>query len=310
MLEKIIAKIDAVHGIKCAPILVDKRLAEECCDSVYEGQRTYSPVGQKRHSAILESGYWLPGSQFRVSWDGEKYVVTDGQHRLRAIKDSGISAVMTIVVSGLNPEEDCKRSDMSGKPRKVGDVLKACGIGADWRPNFRNSYGSACRLLQSLFDFDGQSRSTMSSASIADECGRQYVEEMETYKRIYDSTEKNRGTASGIFRTGVLAVALATIEGRQEKAIEFWTRVFQDDGLRNGSGEYMLSRWMISAKSMNRGASQSIPLASINAARAWNWFYSGSKPTHKGGCKPYEPKDGDAKWKDQWCGILGTKFEK
>lgn len=103
-------------------ITVDPKLAEQWLGR-NDSNRNQRPSVIARYTRDMRNGRWgQSGDSVKFDWNGR---LIDGQHRLRAIIDSGVTA-RTLVVKGLDPEvQDVL--DVTAK-RSAADALKFNGV--------------------------------------------------------------------------------------------------------------------------------------------------------------------------------------
>lgn len=99
-------------------------IAEAMLDNLYERQRHVKPQVVNRYANDMAEGRWLAsGDTFKISTDGK---VLDGQHRLRAIVQSGVTLENAILVSDL--DEAAFDVMDQGRPRSFADWLASNGV--------------------------------------------------------------------------------------------------------------------------------------------------------------------------------------
>lgn len=104
---------------------ITPQVAENLLDNLYERQRAVKPQVVKRYAEAMRNGEWLTtGDTIKLSEDGK---VMDGQHRLRAIVESGFTLEGAIIIQGV--DEDAFNVMDQGRPRTFADWLTSDGVG-------------------------------------------------------------------------------------------------------------------------------------------------------------------------------------
>jgi len=114
-LPRIYKRMSTKHGVKITPTL-----AAQWMSKLFSGQRGVSPTHVKVLAAEMKAGVWMDtGSQgIAFDWYGR---LVDGQHRLLAIIESGVT-VETSVVKGVDPKAYL-HMDENTKVRSAGAYL-------------------------------------------------------------------------------------------------------------------------------------------------------------------------------------------
>lgn len=103
-------------------ILVTPEMAERWLNNNPDNRREHAPTVARIRKSILSGEWRLNGETIKIQVNGS---ILDGQHRLRAILESGI-AVQSLVVTGL-PRE-CFDTIDQGKSRSIADCLSVDNV--------------------------------------------------------------------------------------------------------------------------------------------------------------------------------------
>lgn len=104
---------------------ITPQVATNLLDNLYERQRAVKPQVVKRYAEAMRNDQWLTtGDTIKLSEDGK---VMDGQHRLRAVVESGYTLENAIIIQGV--DEDAFNVMDQGRPRTFADWLTSDGVG-------------------------------------------------------------------------------------------------------------------------------------------------------------------------------------
>lgn len=224
--------------------------------------RKISQTNYAKVKAAMVRGEWrLNGEAIKIAKDG---TILDGQHRLHACADTGIS-FQTIVVTGL--EADTQVTMDSGKARTLSDALTMLG------------YKSSSALAATAV---GIIRAEMYSLRASVMVGGTYpvtfqqaldrieaepaIEEVAYYGKRFSRVGLAGKTAS------VLYYEFSKIN--PDDAQHFFDRLFDGDRLEKGSPIYALRNQLIDAKDNVKGTRSQTYLAAI-VIKAWNKYRDG-----------------------------------
>lgn len=255
---------------------VDAEIAEKLLALNFEHNRNLRNPVVKRFSAMVEKDEFVDGSPIRLAECNGAYVLTDGQHRLRAIIDSGECRTMVIIVShmasAVEVREEYAKLDSGGTKRSLADVASALDVGEELPTGETlREYTAAARMIASNFNarrFEVQSRLDI------------YPVLMSFRDAIYSTREwlgggSTIGKTRGFMRAGVLAIAMITAQHADEdKARAFWSGAREDDGLRKYDPRKKLHDYLI-APQLGGGSRQIV--SALVAAKCWNSFVAGEE---------------------------------
>lgn len=254
-----------------------------------------------------------PGTTINIAelMDGTShFVLTNGQHTLQAIIDSGKPQWLTIVRRRVKNLKEAgvsySRLDIQAT-RRPAQRLRALGLPEIEKLTDQqcSSLISAIKLLLANFEHKpsatiagtrrGPSRAIFKSAKRWAEGIEEYKEAIRKYlsaiEYASDGNQKRR-----LMRSSCLAVGLATMRYQPSKAWDFWASTAAEDGLRANQPEKRLGDWL----RVNKGGSGGIAVHQAKClARCWKAFYEGVSLTR---IMPLEPDMAGVT-------IIGTPFK-
>lgn len=269
------------HGERSLSATQAEKVMIECR---YPRQRKVDVEHAKALSDIMEAGNWRDYDQLNFARFDGKLILVNGYHRMHAQCISKLTIRWSIVIHDCltleaiqelyikfdtnvrtrTPEQVLSSFDLAGKLGVPKTVAKAVYAAVPFIYH-RFSTSKIGRDLSSM-------RVIERRLDVAEEYGAEA-------RLLAQALHRGTGKINVKLRNGgVAAVALVTLRGQPQRALEFWTRVAMFDGLRKGQPEWALCTALLDSKmDMSRGfqhASYAIPAA------AWNAFYSGERLTN------------------------------
>lgn len=244
---------------------------------MYEHQRPLN----KRHVVFLsremEKGEFDTSEPIQFSIFNGKEILTDGQHRLKAIEQSGMPQKLVIIKSEKETRKDLAKQYSyidNGMSRKWSDVLRALNNG-EVLLNAReaNALKAGLGIVYRGFMNDGIKEPNVMMF--------ERTLEWQSYAREYFDSIANVPPSINIplRRRHMVALAMATIRfsknklGYGKNASMFWGQVAKDDGLRYKDPRKRLREILIESqltttnrKNKNISAQQCF----LYSVRAWN----------------------------------------
>lgn len=136
--------IASTASLQFAEVLVTPALATEWLAKNFERNRSINKSAVARYAAEMKAGLWKVTHQ-GIAFDDQGRLV-DGQHRLLAIKSSGVSVAMVVsYYLSASPLENFDR----GTIRSVGDGLEVSGFAPRGRGGHLAAGGNMIAILLS-----------------------------------------------------------------------------------------------------------------------------------------------------------------
>lgn len=204
-----------------------------------------------KYAALMRAGKWrLNGESIKFTINGD---LIDGQHRLAAIVESGVS-VECYVVRGL--EHEAFDTVDQGRSRTSGDVLARRG------EKHYNMLASATAMYLQLFNEKRISKAGGIRPDQISDC-------LEQHPGLRDACDFAAGRKTNLIPASIVAAffyVFGTID--QQAANEFWTRVMDGEGLTKAMPEFLIRARLID----NANAIAKLGRADIAALciKAWN----------------------------------------
>lgn len=232
------------------------------------------PIRDSRVEALADAmrgGRWeLNGEAIKIDRDGK---VIDGQHRLRAIMESGMT-IKTLVVRGLSPE--ARWSVDAGARRTPGDVLGMAGYGGT------NLLASTARLMW-------LHERGLLGGRIAAPTNAEYPGIVEAHPSLKEAITFCTNSHGGVLRlTPCVFMRALTMEADPERSDEFFGKVRSGEGLKATEGAYHLRERLLKRHAQQYRLTATAALAIV--IKAWNADLIGKrvnllywKPTNKEG---------------------------
>ncbi len=258
-------------------------------DYSYEGQRPLSTGRVERLVFEMKRGTFRT-SEIRLVHVGGKIQNTNGNHRLHAVVESGVTiranVYHVIEEDNSGASDDYAYCDIHGirNPNDqfaATDLLERSGL---TRAQFNSLVAALGPIIGGFMPI---SYTTMSPELRSFDVRKKSIQEWFSVADQYYQSFFNCDSAIGIAlkRKSVMSVALITFACQPEKAFAFWNGMAENDGLKKGDPRRTLHSFLLA------NAAKSIyPHAySRYVAAAWNsWFkgetnlqlkvYDGSKP--------------------------------
>lgn len=251
------------HSLSAKFVEVTAEMAEE-----WLGVNTHNRPIAKHHvtriSRELRNGHWMVnGETIKFDWHG---VLLDGQHRLRAIIDSGVSAEC-LVVYGLNPE--CFPTIDGGSKRTSGHHVAVLG-----KANY-NTLGPAVSLLRRYERGDLASTSALDK----DVSGPEVIETLERYPTLEDSIPFGRAANKILSASQSTFFHFVFAQKDRVLADAFFEGLATGVGLDAEDAVYHLRERLLRAKA-DRATSLDKRYVMALTIKAWNKTRSG-EPTRQ-----------------------------
>lgn len=244
-------------GIEISVETITMQTALELLETNSHNRRVRS-AHVKMLSEQLVAGEWnFNGDTICIS---NKGILLDGQHRLMACVETGVS-FETIVVRGL--EDESQETMDIGSKRSAGDALKLAG------------FPQGVNLAASLTLIDVWQRHGIMTRS--GRYGRitpkQAVDLAHEHEGMVDFVKNTkRGDLPHFFVPSVIsAMEYLTTKAHEEDSLEFWNGIAYGEGLKDGDVRLALRRRMLNySGTVSSQTNQSMQALMI--IEAWNHF--------------------------------------
>jgi len=205
-------------------------------------QRDIRPQRVYGHARRIVTGDWLESFQidFVELPTGQIWLV-DGQNRLTAIAQQDSVVPVTLRIIPVESVKEAKQIfagyDQKSSIRTNRDILNAIGIAEETGMSRKMSdvvFAAATLLLNNLEPITGSANTSRYPELFFQNNRIEIVKEWAKEAIIFEQILKKAktGFATSLRGTGVVAVALYTLRHQPAKALEFWTGVAENDGLR------------------------------------------------------------------------------
>jgi len=270
-----------IHTLKEGRLNVTPVFAAHILDELnYEGQRGVSASHVAFLADHIRRGTFRPGTQIAFArFDGRLYL-TNGQHRLHAVVESGRPVEFQVLIQEIDTKEQLAALyytfDRGGRARSNADVLASVGI----VDRFGIPKHVAARVWQAypilVSNFENGSISKSPSAR-NDDVRISALEPWwplaaEFYERIGAAP---RWAIARLISAPAIAIGMATFKYQPGAAKAFWGELAEDNGLLKGDPRKTLLTDM-AGRSWQR---QSLEGCLVVAA-AWNAFFEGRPLGH------------------------------
>lgn len=268
------------HRARGGPLNMPPGIAQRILDELnFPEQRKRKLYRMRKHLLRIQRGAWRSSFciTFAVSRDGRIWLV-DGQHRLWAIVEHDAPVPVRIVFDEVADEREARRLyaffDEMDSVRNSTEVLDALGVSETMgvkRITAQRLY-RALPLLMNNFEAvrGGTASNDAGDVKLQDlrmaEIGNWQLEAVK-YERICATADPY--IQKKLMGAGCMAVALYTLKHQPARAIEFWTGVAANDGLRKGDPRSRLIADMQERALSVGSVRQSVQQPSI-AWNAWN----------------------------------------
>lgn len=257
-------------------------LTRNCVHHIQQRIRPLDHLSAAEHIAVLASimstpGAWMDETQIRFGvFDGRIWIM-DGNHRVRAQSESGVSIKWNIKIDHYSSETEFRAAfhkfNTNSRIRTQAQILGATGFASD--------FGISRQVATSLFDAmtfiiaefrTGKSHADVLKSRVVDtrlEMAAKFGKEAALFDECLKKSDGR--VKKKLLIAGVTAVALVTLRHRPDEAFEFWNDVAKNDGLKKGDPKHTLAMDLLT-RTMSKGASHQ---SFASPATAWNAFYEG-----------------------------------
>jgi len=263
--------------VKMAPGTA-KRILEELN---FPGQRIIDTSRVYSHARNIVKGDWI--ESFAIDFvalpDGRIWLV-DGQHRLTGITQQEGPTPITIRLIEVDSEKDARRVyagyDQKRSVRTNTQIIDALDIAAETglsRNMATSVFESASIIMNNLEPITGSANTRKNPEFFLQNNRIEIVREWAKEAKIYEDIVKKAKNAIRVKMrtTGMVAVALYTLRHQPAKAVEFWTGVAENDGLRKNDPRATLVYDLLARSLVTGSIRQKVQQPAV----AWNAWCEG-----------------------------------
>lgn len=263
-----------VNSIQEGRLAVGPTLATQIlADHNYGRQRSLRRGHVAELAALMRRKAFLPGSQIAFARVGKRLFLINGQHRLKAIVESGREVEFQVMIVDCRTVDDVARHyytfDRLVTARSDADVLKAVGA--------PETHGISASMARGVWQAVPLIEHSFERVNYAHDPERRdddrrlglcapwwgYAAELEAILQLAPSSVKKR-----LLNAQAVAVALVLLRDQPEEARAFLTGIAEDDGLRRDDPRkaFLID---LAGRQWRR---QSLD-GSLTMAYAWNAFF-------------------------------------
>lgn len=266
---------------------ITPKLAREYIDKAKIDDSIMRPIREPWVNVLadrMKNGQFAPSATIALAHlNGSTYIV-NGNHTLRAIERSGVVQKLPIIhhaPATLSEVKQLYATYDRGLSRKVSDSLRAYGAMSDFDMNMQevNQLSAAVRFM--LNDFDQTTARAYSVRYISDDVLMSYMRPWaEEYNAIrsHFAGYKKEDQRLVLTRRVVLSVALITVRGQGEHALDFWTKVITGANLDTFDGAKRLRDYLM-VNGMRGGAAKKKSESPVRyfktVTHCWNRWFTG-----------------------------------
>lgn len=236
-----------MEHIRTSTIEVTPEIAQQWLEMYrYEHQRKPRREKVEAYARDMTRGAWLPYRQIVITSLGDQRYLTDGQHRLLAIVESGKPQWFEVCEKRASGLEELAREYYTtdrGLTRTRSDAYRSTGVGEllGLSDTNANAAGAAIRYVLAGFS-DRNNKASISD----DDTISAMIDYGESIIAFFADIEGAGNTiVRFLTRRGVTAVALVTYQYSigvygEQPIVNFWHGAAMDDGLRRGDPRKVL----------------------------------------------------------------------
>jgi hypothetical protein len=256
------------------------RIITECTHPIQIEIRNPADQSGQHHidvlSGLMARDQWLDDDQLTFGSVGGRVYILDGNHRAHAQVKTGKTINWSIRLIECANDDHFRslfyKFNTNTRSRTTQQILGVVGFAEDCNltRQMASALYRAVEVIHHKFSFDRKERDIvfMRTPDLRISAAKQWMKQA----RLYDAAVASAvpQMKSKLFLSTVTAVALVTIKYHPDAAIEFWSGVANDDGLRSGDPRKALHA-DLRTRHMSSGC---VGQGAIVSALAWNAFYS------------------------------------
>lgn len=259
---------------------ITPELAEMLLSYTFEEQRKLDTTRVDIYAEDMKSGRWRNTPEFiLVGRIRDSMYLLAGQHRLSAIVKSGVTIPMWVEERDYNSLEEMRKDYVvtnKGKVISVHQAVKTLGTQNQLGINLQDMRTVTASLTTIASGFQGrQPKNELAAlcrdANAMNELCLTLQGPIYAYFQALAHSPKNERQWG--LRASVCSIGLITFYYQPEKAIEFWTTLFANDGLRKGEPQHTLRNLLADSIKMETLTPQQY---AGRVAKAWNFYFKGN----------------------------------
>jgi hypothetical protein len=246
-------------------------------DCAFAGQRTINPGNMRAHTLDMQRGLFRPGSQIVFAqMPDDSLILVNGYHRLHAVVEADTVVEFQIMIEPVADHEGVRdlycSLDTNILKRSDSQISRAADLGAGIgvKQNIAaRALGAVAIIASGLRVLKIVDR----PADVVTAYGRKdAVKEWAAELRIYADImgKATKAMKLRLHTQSMMAIALVTLRYQPAEAIEFWTGVAENDGLRKGDPRKALVGVLLEGTHRRRPES-----GMLHASVAWNAWIEG-----------------------------------
>lgn len=265
----------AIRAINTYTQTVTPEIAQRLLACNFDKQRRVDNQSVQSLARAMRLGRFTTNTIKFAVLDSQR-VMTNGQHTLLAVIESGTTVLLPVADFVVDSQEDIARlyfHEDTQRRRNFGDSVRAIGLPEelDVSPTDIKQCASALRWVKGSF---GVVRSAMDSISFDDlhEWVPSWISEAKLINTVISPCDAS--TRNMIKSQAMYSVALITARYQPGMAADFWKQVAQDDKLERYDPRKTIRNWYIANRVANvndyRIGAHIISRAAILAWNAWS----------------------------------------
>lgn len=229
---------------------------------------------------MMRSGAWREGGAIEFArLPSGQLTLVDGHHRMLAQVEAGVDVVWTIIIHDVADEADLRNLfwtyDTTLRKRSMQNVL--AGVNASGAMGLSAMMAHTAAKAAVFIDNGMRPNNGPSTRAYTPDETLRLAAEWAAEARLYaECIDAAPVAMKRKLRGGQIAAAgFITFRANRLLAVDFWTGLARDDGLRRGDPRKTLLEWMRDTHMAGGGLSS----GACAVARAWNAFHANSDLT-------------------------------
>jgi len=243
---------------------VTPRMAAELLEHNIHNRNIREQVWRKYARDML-AGKWIVAESIKVDWNGR---IIDGQHRLIAVIESGVTVQMMIV---RNLDPDAQAAIDAGAKRSTADALRFKG-----HHEYATTVAAVARLARA---WEAGGLRSATSHGAGEVTNAEVVEWVEENEDVHEAAAFGTRYAKrvGASPTALTFASMLFFRIDTQAGIDFITSIAERD--MDGRGDPRVALYEALASFNRRGMRVTVPLQLNVIFRAWNQWRSGKTLT-------------------------------